>query len=101
LPPAAGGGDGPAQPAPAAYALHIEGLVSGPPAQAGLRAGDVIRNIDDRPTPAIEDLWDAMREAGPSVEVFYINGRSEAREVVEVANLGGRLGVLGVPVRVK
>ncbi len=55
----------------------------GPAEQAGLRPGDVITRVGDRPIAGVQDLFDLVAETGPdaavSLEVWRGSERIEAR----------------------
>jgi len=66
------------------HGVLVSSTVEGGPAdQAGLRPGDVITQVDERPVAGTEDLFDRIAETGPdaavSLEVWRGSERIQAR----------------------
>jgi S1-C subfamily serine protease len=58
-------------------------------AEAGLRGGDVIVEVEGQPTPAVEDLYARLRDFQPGDRVTVVVARGDDRESIEVT-LGER-----------
>jgi len=61
--------------------LLVQGVVDGSPAAAaGIDGGDLITAVAGHPVADVDDLWDALDEAGDMAEVEVLRG-SDARSV--------------------
>jgi hypothetical protein len=73
--------------------LVISGVALGSPAYlAGIRAGDVILNIDGRPAPELAEFQSMLRKKGPAEELIAFDVHSqlgEYRAQVELADYSG------------
>lgn len=67
----------------------IDSVTDGAPADGQLRKGDVIRSVDDRPTPTAQDVVAAIGRVDPDDEVvigFTRGGERMSVEIVTAAN---------------
>jgi cell division septum initiation protein DivIVA len=64
-------------------AVVVEVEPNTPAAKAGLKAGDVVLRVDDKPVGNSEDLRSALEQAGPEWEVHLTVGRGPDTEEVK------------------
>lgn len=71
---------------PEASGLLVRAVVEASPADAaGLAEGDLVTAVDGTPVTSVDDLWDALDGAGPTVELTVVRGTEERRVAVELA----------------
>lgn len=72
---------------PEVAGLLVRAVVDGSPAAAaGLAEGDLLTAVAATPVASVDDLWDALDAAGPSVELTVVRGTEERQVTVD---LGG------------
>jgi S1-C subfamily serine protease len=76
------------------YAVRVTAVQpSGPAARAGLEPGDVVVRVDDRRVDGPVELGQALRDAGSSVLLTYVDNQTGWTGRTLVQPVAGRIGV--------
>jgi S1-C subfamily serine protease len=72
--------------------VRLADVGQGPASQQGLKAGDVILGVNGNPTPVVESLREALKEAGDEAEVEYMDGETGETGSADLALEDGQIG---------